>query len=188
MTGDLPPALGDGPSSGPPSSPQWTPALPAQPPLRPKAWSAIALAAIAALLAAAALVAALTRPTGSPPGAPATTSTAPSYTPEQTTAAHKQLCDTYKLAARSVQIETNSNDRALAGVGSINAALMLEQTLRAAPAIAADDRAAALALAAAYTKATAMGSTLQRDDPDFRSEIDDVNAKDAAMKKVCGDA
>ncbi|OBH45493.1 hypothetical protein [Mycobacterium mantenii] len=63
---------------------------------------------------------------------------------------------------------------------------MLEQAVKAAPATSPGDRAAALALAAAYTKATAMGSSLQRDDPVFSAEVDDVNAKDAAMKKVCG--
>ncbi|EUA54022.1 hypothetical protein I550_5660 [Mycobacterium intracellulare 1956] len=54
--------------------------------------------------------------------------------------------------------------------------------------MAPDDRAAALTLAAAYTKATAMGSAHQGDDPEFRSEVDDVNAKDAVMKKICGSA
>ncbi|OBB93335.1 hypothetical protein A5782_11915 [Mycobacterium sp. 852002-40037_SCH5390672] len=74
----------------------------------------------------------------------------------------------------------------MAGVASVNAAVTLEQVVNAAPAIASGDRTAALALAAAYTKATAMGSWSQRDDPAFRAEIDDVNAKDAAMKKICG--
>ncbi|OBJ75253.1 hypothetical protein A5626_19235 [Mycobacterium marseillense] len=76
----------------------------------------------------------------------------------------------------------------MAGVVSVNAAVMLEQAVNAAPAMAPGDRAAALTLAAAYTKATAMGSAHQRDDPEFRSEVDDVNAKDAVMKKLCGSA
>lgn len=101
-------------------------------------------------------------------------------------AAHQKLCDAYKLAARSVQIDTNTDNRALAGAVSVNAAVVLEQTVSAAPAMSSDDRAAALALAAAYTKATAMGSALQRDDPAFRSEVDDVNAKDAVMKNENG--
>ncbi|WP_419538339.1 hypothetical protein [Mycobacterium colombiense] len=91
----------------------------------------------------------------------------------------------YKLAARAVQIDTNGDNPALAGVASVNAAVALGQAVNAAPAIASGDRAAALALAAAYTKATAMGSWSQRDDPAFRAEVDDVNAKDAAMKKIC---
>nr|WP_082951339.1 hypothetical protein [Mycobacterium mantenii] len=186
MVGDLPPAPGEGPTIGHPSSMPWGPAFPTQPPPRPRAWAAIALAAIAALLGAAALVVALTRPTSNQPEVSSATSATASYTADQAAAAHQQLCDTYKLAARSVQIETNGNDRAAAGVAGVNAAVMLEQAVKAAPATSPGDRAAALALAAAYTKATAMGSSLQRDDPVFSAEVDDVNAKDAAMKKVCG--
>ena len=189
MAGDLPPVPGDRPPTGPPpSSMQWVPAFPMQPPPRPRAWSAIALAALAVLLAAAALVVTLTRSTSNQSAVSSTAPTTPSYTAEQTAAAHKQLCDTYKLAARSVDIDTNGDDRAVAGVVSVNAAVMLEQAVNAAPAMAPDDRAAALTLAAAYTKATAMGSAHQRDDPEFRSEVDDVNAKDAVMKKICGSA
>ncbi|WP_244185656.1 hypothetical protein [Mycobacterium marseillense] len=143
------------------------------------------MAAVAVLLGAAALVVALTRPAGSASSVSSTTPTVSSYSPDQIAAAHRQLCATYKLAAQSVQIETNGNDRAAAGVAGVNAAVMLEQALDAAPAIPADERAAALTLAAAYTKATAMGSSLQRDDPIFNSEVDDVNAKDAVMKKIC---
>ncbi|BCO76170.1 hypothetical protein MINTM008_55050 [Mycobacterium intracellulare] len=98
------------------------------------------------------------------------------------------MCDAYKLAARSVDIDTNTDNRALADAVSVNAAVLLQQAISAAPAISSGDRAAALALAAAYTKAAAMGSALQRDDPEFRAEVDDVNAKDAAMRKICGSA
>jgi hypothetical protein len=141
------------------------------------------LAAIVAVVAGVSLVLAATR---SPSPGSALTSTAPIYSAEEVSAAHQKLCDAYKLVARSVQIDTNTDNRALAGAVSVNAAVVLEQTVGAAPAMSSDDRAAALALAAAYTKATAMGSALQRDDPAFRSEVDDVNAKDAVMKKVCG--
>lgn len=186
MVGDLPPAPGDGPTTGPPSSMPWAPAFPAQPPPRPRAWPAIALSAIAVVLGVAALVVALTRPTSNQSTVSSTASTTPSYTADQIAAAHQQLCEAYKLAARAVQIDTNGDNPALAGVASVNAALTLEQAVNAAPAIASGDRAAALALAAAYTKATAMGSWSQRDDPAFRAEVDDVNAKDGAMKKICG--
>lgn len=185
MVGDLPPAPGQGPMTGPPNPTQWAPPFPPQPP-RSRTWPAVALAAVAVLLGGAALVVALTRPTGGSSTVSSTTSTTPSYTAEQTAAAHQQLCETYKLAARSVQIETNGTDRAAAGVAGVNAAVMLQQAVNAAPAISPNDRAAALTLAAAYTKATAMGSSLQRDDPVFNAEVDDVNAKDAAMKKICG--
>ncbi|WP_332481635.1 hypothetical protein [Mycobacterium intracellulare] len=146
------------------------------------------MAAVAVLLGAAALVVALTRPAGSQPTVSSVTPASPSYTSEQTAAAHQKLCDTYKLAAREVQIDTNGDSRALAGVASVNAAVMLQQAVDANPAIPSGDRAAALTLASAYTKAIAVGSTLQRDDPDFRAEVDDVNAKDTAMKKICGNA
>ncbi|HET9890975.1 MAG TPA: hypothetical protein VFQ42_10770, partial [Mycobacterium sp.] len=108
MAGDLPPAPREGPSSGPPPSPpQWAPALPTPPPPRPRAWTAIALGAVAALLGGAALVVALTRPTSSSSSVSTTTSATPSYSADQTAAAHQKLCDAYKLAARAVQIETN---------------------------------------------------------------------------------
>lgn len=187
MAGDFPPASGEGPATGPAQNPmQWgPPAFPVQQPRRPRTWLATALAAVAVLLGAAALVVALTRATSSQSVASSTTSTTPSYSPDQIAAAHRQLCATYKLAAQSVQIETNGDDRAAAGVSGVNAAVMLEQALNAAPAIPAEERAAALTLAAAYTKANAVGSSLQRDDPIFNAEVDDVNAKDAAMKKIC---
>jgi hypothetical protein len=66
------------------------------------------------------------------------------------------LCAAYKFAARAVQIDTNGDNPALAGVASVNAALSLEQAEDAAPAIASGDRASALALVAAYAETTAM--------------------------------
>lgn len=148
----------------------------------------MALAAVAALLGTAALVVALialTRPTtNSPITAPGTTSP-PTYTAAETAAAHQKLCEVYKLAARSVQIDTHSGNQALAGVSTVNGALMLEQAVNAAPALAAADRAAALTLAEAFTNANAMGSFGTRDDPAWQAVVDDVNAKDARMKAVC---
>jgi hypothetical protein len=90
------------------------------------------------------------------------------------------------VAAHAVQIDTNGDNPALAGVATVNAALMLEQAVNSAPALASSDRAAALTLASAYTYATAMGSQLQRSDPAWQAVVDDVNAKDTAMKRVCG--
>lgn len=190
MAGDLPPAPGQGPTTGPPPNPmQWgAPPFPMKQPPRPRAWSATILGAIAVLLGAAALVVALTRPTSSPSSVHSITSTAPSYTAEQTAAAHKQLCDTYKLAAHAVQIDTNGDNPAFAGIATVNGAVMLEQTASTLPALPPGDRAAALALAAAYSNAQATASLVQtRDDPAWRSASDEVSAKDAAIKKVCGD-
>lgn len=186
MVGELPPAPGEGPTTGPPSSPQWAPVFPPQPPPRPRAWSAIALAAIAILLGVAALVVALARPTSSRSEVASTTSTTPSYSTEQAAAAHQKLCDAYALAARAVQIATNGDNQALSGVATVNGAVILEHTVSTTPAISAGDRAVALALAEAYSNAQATATTvLQRDDPLWQSTISDVNAKDAAMKKVC---
>lgn len=190
MTEDPPSHPGVAPHAGPPVG-QWAPGYPAhsapQAP-RSRVWPAIALGAIvlalvSTVVAVVALVAATSRSSTS---SATSSSAAPSYSAAEVSAAHQKLCDAYKLAARAVQIDTNGDNPALAGVASVNAAVTLEQAVNAAPAIPYSDRTAALALAAAYTKATAMGSWSQRDDPAFHAEVDDVNAKDAAMKTVCG--
>ncbi|OMB97898.1 hypothetical protein [Mycobacterium colombiense] len=188
MVGDLPPAPGEGPTTGPPpSSTHWAPAFPTQAPPRPRTWPAIALAAIAVVLGVAALVVALTRPTSDQSAASSTTSATPSYTADQIAAARKQLCDSYKLAAHAVQVDTNGDNPAFAGIATVNAAVMLQQAVNAASTISPGDRDAALALAAAYSKAQATASLVQtRDDPAWRSVSDEVNTKDAAMKKICG--
>lgn len=186
MVGELPPAPGEGPSTGPPSPPQWAPVFPPQPPARPRAWSAIALAAIAVLLGAAALVVALTRSTSSQSAASLTTSATPSYTAEQTAAAHQKLCDAYKLAARAVQIETNGTNQAFAGIATVNGAVMLENAISTSLGLAPHERAAALALAEAYSTVAATSSLAGGEDPAWQSALNDANAKDAAMKKICG--
>lgn len=189
MAGDLPPAPGERPASGqPPSSMQWPPPFPMQQPPRPRAWSAIALAAIAVLLGAAALVVALTRSTSSQSAVSSTTSTPPSYTADQTAAAHQKLCDVYKLAAHAIQIETNGTSSERANIATVNGAVMLEQALNSTPAIPPKDRAAALTLAEAYSNAAAISSTAGGDDPTWRATIDDVISKDAPMRQLCGGA
>ncbi|TAM71807.1 MAG: hypothetical protein EPN51_05595 [Mycobacterium sp.] len=186
MTGDLPPAPGERPPTGPPSSTQWAPVFPSQPPPRPRAWFATALAAVAVLLAAAALVVALTRSTSSQSAGPPTTSATPSYTAEQTAAAHQKLCDAYKLAARAVQIETNGTNQAFAGIATVNGAVMLENAVNTSPGLAPSERAAALALAEAYSNVAATASLAEGQDPAWQAALNDANTKDAAMKKVCG--
>lgn len=169
----------------PPDPGTWTSTHPAHPTPRSRIWS-VAAPVIALALATAALIVALialARPADDPP-APTTT---PTYTAAQTDAAHQRLCEVYQLAARSVQIETHSGNQALAGVATVNGALMLEQAVSAAPALAPADRSAALTLAEAYTRASAMASSVHRDDPEWQAVVDDVNAKDARMKAVCRD-
>lgn len=187
MAGDLPPASGGGPAAGQPPNPMhWPPAFPTQPPPRPRAWSAIILAAIAALLGTAALVVALTRPVGNSSTTSATTSTTPPYTAEQTVAAHEKLCDAYKLASRAVQIETNGTNQAFAGIATVNGAVMLQEAVNNNPGLAPSERAAALALAEAYSNVAATSSLAGGQDPAWQSALNDANTKDASMKKICG--
>ncbi len=172
----------------PPTTGQWTPTHPPAPP-RSRNWplAAVASVAIAAVvLGAAALIVALTRPTNSGPATAAGTTAEPTYTAAETAAAHQKLCEVYKLAAQAVRIDTHGGDRALAGVATVNGALMLEQAVNTAPALTPADRIAALTLAHAYSRASAMASVFHRDDPEWRSTVDDVNVKDARMKAVCG--
>jgi hypothetical protein len=153
MAGDLPLDFGEGSTSHPPAG-QWPAAYPTQPAPRSRSWPAIPLAAIVAVVAVAALVVALTRST---PAAPSATTTMPSYTPAETAAAQRQLCDTYKLAAHAVQVETNGIDKALARITLTNAAAMLENAATD-PALDAKYRDAARALANAYRTTTALAS------------------------------
>ncbi len=172
----------------PPTTGQWTPTYPPAPP-RSRNGLAVALAAGTALLGTAALIVALialTRPTTSGPAATVATTAAATYTAEETAAAHQKLCEVYTLAARAVQIQTHSDNQALGVAGAVNGALMLDQAVNAAPALTPGDRAAALALAEAYTNANAVGSYTHRDDLASQAVIDDVIAKDARMKAVCG--
>ncbi|WP_421845686.1 hypothetical protein [Mycobacterium sp.] len=125
------------------------------------------------------------RPTTNRPAA-ATTAAPPTYTPAETAAAHKKLCEVYKLAARAVKIQTNIDNQALGIAALVNGAVMLEQAVGANSALPATDRATALSLAKAYTRTNAMGSFTHRDDPAWQQVLDDVNAEDARMKAVCG--
>ncbi|WP_243703333.1 hypothetical protein [Mycobacterium marinum] len=161
-----------------PPTPQWTPSLQAVP--RPQNWPALTLAAIAVGLAAAALIVSPRHPTIT-----ASAPTPPTYTSAESIAAHQALCETYKLAARSVQIETNGTNPALASAAAANGALMLEQAVALGSALDPADRDAALALARAYTNTNALGSYLHAEDPTYEAASDDVNAKDAKMKARC---
>ncbi|MEQ6326478.1 hypothetical protein ABDZ15_19890 [Mycobacterium canetti] len=63
---------------------------------------------------------------------------------------------------------------------------MLEQAVDASPALTTGDRAAALALAEAFTNVNAMGSFGTREDSEWQTALDDANAKDSRMKAACG--
>lgn len=153
-----------------------------QPVSRPRSWLGMIAVVLTAVIAIAALVVALTRPTASKPVASTTT---PTYSAADSGAAQKTLCDTYKLVARAVEVDTSGNDKALARIADTNGAVMLEMA-SAAPALDSNHREAARALAMAYATVTAMGNSAVATDADYRAALDDVIAKDAAMKKVCG--
>ncbi|WP_041321272.1 hypothetical protein [Mycobacterium intracellulare] len=182
MAGDVPSGYGERPITPPPVG-SWPPPNLGQPASRPRPWLAISVAVTAAV-AVAALVVALTRGANSPSSV-TTTTPAPTQSPAQTAAAQQQLCDTYKLAARAVQVDTNGSDKALARTATTNAAVMLENA-SADPALDAQHRDAARALATAYLTATAKATSGVVTEAEWQAALDDVIAKDAAMKQVCG--
>ncbi|ETB23951.1 hypothetical protein O971_25005 [Mycobacterium avium subsp. hominissuis 10-4249] len=183
MVGDLPSGLGGGPSARP-SAGNWPPPYPGQPVPRPRPWLAIAVA-LTAGLAVAALVISLTRPTSQ--AVVSTSTPTPTPTPSATDigVAQQRLCDTYKLAARAVQVDTNGNDKAFARIALTNSAGMLYDASND-PALDEQHRSAARALARAYLVDTAKSSEGTATEAEFRDAVADVNAKDAEMKKVCG--
>nr|WP_083185288.1 hypothetical protein [Mycobacterium malmoense] len=170
-------------SAGQPPRGQWVPTGYSQQGGAFRPWLAIALA-LTAIVAVAALVLALIRPAAS---GPSTITKTPTYSAAEVAAAQQRLCQIYKLAAKAVQVDTNASDPALGRVALTNSAVMLND---AATDPALDDgyRSAARDLASAYLVDTAKSSSGAASDADFRAAVDNVNAKDAIMKKVCGGA
>ncbi|GFG98535.1 hypothetical protein MTIM_44140 [Mycobacterium timonense] len=165
---------------------QWAPGYPPPPPKRSRFWPAIALGAFviamaATIVAVVALVVATNRPSAS--GSTPTTSS-PTYSAAEVSAAHQKLCDAYKLAARAVQIETHGPSPERAGIAEVNGAMMLKRVINAAPELTASDHTTALALADAYNDVAAVASL--NDNSRWQAALDDANAKDTAMKKLCG--
>lgn len=181
MAGDVPAELGQGPTADPPVR-DWSPPHFGRPASRPCAWLAIG-AALTAVVAVVALVVALTRPT--PSHSSVSNTMVPTYTSAETATAQQQLCDTYKLVARAVEVDTSGTDRALARIADTNGALLPTMAVNN-PALDANHRDAARALARAYGTVTAKGNTVVASDADYRAALDEVIAKDAVMKKVCG--
>jgi hypothetical protein len=103
----------------------------------------------------------------------------------ETAAAHRQPCDAYKLVAEAVKVETAGTDKALARIATTNGAILLEMTA-ADPALGAEHRDAARALAMADGTLTAKGSYGVATDSRYQAALDDAIAKNAAMEKVCG--
>jgi hypothetical protein len=180
MVGDPHSDFGEA-STNRPSAEQWTPTHATRTPPRSRTWPAVALAAIAFVVAVAALVVALTNSTHT--ASPATA--VPTYTAAESAAAQRQLCNTYKLAAQAVATDTGGGDKALARIATTNGALILDMAA-ANPALDANYRATARALAIAYGTLTAKGTYGIATDAEYQAALDDIIAKDAAMKKVCG--
>ncbi len=132
------------------------------------------------VVAAAALIVALTRPTATKP---IPMNTPPTYSAVETSAAQRRLCDTYTLAARSVETDTNGSDKAIARVALANAAGMLDDAT-ADPAIDAKLRDAVRSLAASYRTSNALSSVAT--DAEYRAALDDIVAKDAPVRHACG--
>ncbi|OBB93334.1 hypothetical protein [Mycobacterium sp. 852002-40037_SCH5390672] len=180
MVGDLPSGHGEG-LSAQPAAGSWPPPHFPQLVSRPRPWLAIAVVVTAAV-AVAALVVALMRPTS-----PHTSvhSAAPTHTTSELATAQQRLCETYKLAARAVQVDTNGSDKAFARIALTNSAILLFSVSND-PALDEQHRSAAQALATAYLTDTAKSSEGAATEAEFQEAVADVNAKDAAMKKVCG--
>lgn len=183
MSSERPPELGDESTSRHPRSGQASHAnsAPPAPSSSSRMWPAIVLSAVASILAIAALAVSLTR---SP--SPAAATAAHSFSGAETATAQRQLCDTYKLAARAVEVDTGGSDRALARVATTNGAVMLDNAV-ANPALNAKYREAARALAGAYGTLTAMSSNAVATDAQYQAALDDITAKDAVMKSMCAD-
>lgn len=130
---------------------------------------------ITAVAALGVAIAAFSRPASSP-----------AYTATQRAAAQSTLCDRYKLAARSVQIETKTPDNvALARISLTNGAVMLESAA-ADPALDASARADAHGLALAYQDLTVMGTNGVVGEWQFQDAMNAVNDKYRALKTLCG--
>ncbi|WP_234812294.1 hypothetical protein [Mycolicibacter longobardus] len=109
------------------------------------------------------------------------------YTAAEGAAAQSILCDRYKLAARSVQIETKTPDNvALARIALTNGAVMLE-TAAADPALDTSARDAARALALGYQDLTVMGTSGVVGEAQFQDAMNAVNDKDRVLKELCDD-
>jgi hypothetical protein len=171
----------------PPPAAPWTPP---PVPVKPASNGRIAIGlATVGLIAVAALVVgiiALTRPTSSDAGrAPTAASPTPTFTPDQVADAKKELCSTYQVAARSVDADTRSSDRALARISLANAAGMIDSAA-ANPALNANDRDAARRLASAYWVTNAVSSVTDAASPLYQMTLDDAKRAADAMAAICG--
>lgn len=123
MVGELPSGPAEGVAAEPSAGSYPTPYLQQSGSL-PRPWLAPA-EAVTAAVAPCALVVALIRPTASRPVA---TKMAPIFSSAESAAAQKTLCDTYKMVARAVEVDTSGNDKPLARIADTNGAVMLDMS------------------------------------------------------------
>lgn len=155
-------------------SPSW----PAPPNTQPRRRSALVLAALGALLGTASMILAIvafTRPPASP-----------TYSAAQRTAAKTDLCGRFKPAMDAVHIETNGPDAGLGRTALVNGALILEDAA-SNPALNPNLRDAAKAVVLAYENLVVESSLSSVGKSPFDTAVDTVNAKERALKDLCGD-
>ena len=183
MVGDLPSDFGESSTNRPPAE-GWTPASCHSASRHAHStWPAIALAAIALVVAVVALIVALTNST---PAAPPRYDHGVRPTPLPRPPRLNGNCATRTNWRRGPSRSTRTAvTRHWPASRLTNAAVMLDDAA-ANPALDAKHRDAARALATAYLTVTAKGSSDIATDAEFRAALDDVVAKDAAMKQVCG--
>ncbi|MDM3975485.1 hypothetical protein QRB36_15055 [Mycobacterium marseillense] len=110
--------------------------------------------------------------------------TALAYASAETAAAQQQLCDTYVLVTRAIEVDTTGNDRALAWIADTIGGVLLD-VAGDKPAFDTNHSNVARLLAPAYCKVTAKGNSVVGSEGAYRAAPDDVIAKDGALKKVC---
>lgn len=155
-------------------SPSW----PVPPTFQPRQRLGLVLATLAAALGFVSLalaVVAATRPAAEP-----------TFSTAQGTSAKTNLCDRFKPAMNAIHIETNGPDPGLGRTALLNGALAL-QGAAANPALDPIYRDAAQAGASAYQDLVVVSSSGKAGDPQFDSAVNNANAKERALKDLCGD-
>lgn len=155
-------------------SPPW----PAPPTTQRRQRSALVFAALGALLGTASMILAIVALNRAP--------ASPSYSTAQKTAAKTDLCGQFKPVMDAVHIETNGPDPGFGRISLVNGALILE-TAASNAALESTYRDAANAVVQAYESLVVESSSGRAGDSRFDSAVDAVNAKERALRELCGD-
>lgn len=155
-----------------------TMAPPAASTAQPRRSPAVALATLAAFLGVVSLILAIVALTRPPAG--------PTYSAAQRTAAKTDLCARFEPAMGAIHIETNGPDAGLGRIALLNGAVILESAA-ANPALDPTYRDAAHAVTLAYQNLVVVSSSGKAGDPKFDAVVNNANAKERALKELCGD-